>query len=74
MKEQTLARIGTLLHRDKAVISDAVEAEAVKAFAKAAAEFFELDGGILFSVREDRVSISFHIVRVKNFTTLPPMA
>ena len=75
MKAEEKKRIDDLLHRDKAVITDAVEAAAVREFARIAAEFFELDGDITFSMREEKgksfVSISFRITRVKNFTTLP---
>lgn len=75
MKEEEKKRIGELLHRDKTVISDAVEAAAVRDFARVAGEYFELDGGITFSMREEKgascVSISFRVTRVKNFTTLP---
>lgn len=75
MKEEEKKRIGELLHRDKTVISDAVEAAVVRDFARVAGEYFELDGGITFSMREDKgascVSISFRATRVKNFTTLP---
>ncbi len=74
MKEGERERIGALLHRDKAVISDAVEAAAVRDFARVAAEYFELEGGIVFSVKEERgkfsVSVQFRACRVKNFTTL----
>ena len=75
MKADEKKRIGELLHRDKAIITDAMEAAAVREFARVASEFFELDGGITFSMHEERgkscVSISFRINRVKNFTTLP---
>lgn len=75
MKEEEKRRIDDLLHRDKAIITDAVEAAAVRDFARVAGEYFELDGGVVFSMREERgkttVSISFRITRVKNFTTLP---
>ena len=75
MKAEEKKRIDDLLHRDKAIITDAVEAAAVREFARIAAEFFELDGDITFSMREEKgksfVSISFRITRVKNFTTLP---
>ena len=47
----------------------------MREFARIAAEFFELDGDITFSMREEKgksfVSINFRITRVKNFTTLP---
>lgn len=75
MKAEEKKRIDDLLHRDKAIITDAVEAAAVREFARIAAEFFELDGDITFSMREEKgksiVSINFRITRVKNFTTLP---
>ena len=75
MKAEEKKRIDDLLHRDKAIITDAVEAAAVREFARIAAEFFELDGDITFSMREEEgksfVSINFRITRVKNFTTLP---
>ena len=75
MKADEKKRIGELLHRDKAIITDAVEAAAVREFTRVASEVFELDGGITFSMHEERgkscVSISFRINRVKNFTTLP---
>lgn len=75
MKAEGKKRIDDLLHRDKAIITDAVEAAAVREFARIAAEFFELDGDITFSMREEKgksfVNISFRITRVKNFTTLP---
>ena len=75
MKAEEKKRIDDLLHRDKAIITDAVEAAAVREFARIAAEFFELDGDITFSMREEKgksfVSINFRIARVKNFTTLP---
>ena len=75
MKAEEKKRIDDLLQRDKAIITDAVEAAAVREFARIAAEFFELDGDITFSMREEKgksfVSINFRITRVKNFTTLP---
>ncbi len=75
MKEEERKRIDDILHRDKAIISDAVEAAAVRDFARVAAEYFELDGDITFSMREEKgksyVSVNFRITRVKNFTTLP---
>ena len=75
MKAEEKKRIDDLLHRDKAIITDAVEAAAVREFARISAEFFELDGDITFSMREEKgksfVSINFRITRVKNFTTLP---
>ena len=75
MKAEEKKRIDDLLHRDKAIITDAVEAAAVREFARIAAEFFELDGDITFSMGEEKgksfVSINFRITRVKNFTTLP---
>ena len=52
-----------------------IVAWATPEFARIAAEFFELDGDITFSMREEKgksfVNISFRITRVKNFTTLP---
>ena len=75
MKAEEKMRIDDLLHRDKAIITDDVEAAAVREFPRTAAEFLELDGDITFSMREEKgksfVSINFRITRVKNFTTLP---
>ena len=74
-RREERARIDEMLHRDKAVITDAVEAAAVRDFARTASEYFELDGGITFSMREEKgkseVCITFRINRVKNFSTLP---
>ena len=55
MKAEEKKRIDDLLHRDKAIITDAVEAAAVREFARIAAEFFELDGDITFSMREGKI-------------------
>ena len=75
MKEEEKRRIGAMLHRDKAVITDEAEAAAVRDFARVAAEYFELEGGVAFSMREEKgksvVTLSFRVSRVKNFTTLP---
>lgn len=68
-------RLEALLHRDKAIISDACEAAAVRDFARVAEEYFQLDGELTFALREEKngavVTVSFRVVRVKNFTTLP---
>lgn len=67
-------RLENLLRRDKAVISEECEEAAVRDFAHVAEEYFELDGEMGFSVREDRgktlVTVSFRVSRVKNFTCL----
>ena len=67
-------RLENLLRRDKAVISEECEEAAVRDFAHVAEEYFELDGEMGFSVREDRrktlVTVSFRVTRVKNFTRL----
>ena len=67
-------RLENLLRRDKAVISEECEEAAVRDFAHVAEEYFELDGEMGFSVREDRgktfVTVSFRVSRVKNFTRL----
>lgn len=67
-------RLENLLRRDKAVISEECEEAAVRDFAHVADEYFELDGEMGFSVREDRgktlVTVSFRVTRVKNFTRL----
>ena len=56
-------------------IKSAEQCKIVRDFARVAGEYFELDGGITFSMREEKgascVSISFRATRVKNFTTLP---
>ena len=75
MKEEGKRRIDEMLHRDKAVITDAVEAAVVREFARVAAEYFDLDGGIAFTMSEEKgksyVRIGFRVTRVKNFSTLP---
>ena len=67
-------RLESILRHDKAIISEACEAAAVRDFAHAAEEYFELDGELAFSVREERgkslVTLSFRVNRVKNFTQL----
>ena len=67
-------RLENLLRRDKAVIGEECEEAAVRDFAHVAEEYFELDGEMGFSVREDRgktlVTVSFRVSRVKNFTRL----
>ena len=67
-------RLESILRHDKAIISEACEAAAVRDFAHVAEEYFELDGELAFSVREERgkslVSLSFRVNRVKNFTQL----
>lgn len=67
-------RLENLLRRDKAVISEECEEAAVRDFAHVAEEYFELDGEMGFSVREDRgktlVTVSLRVSRVKNFTRL----
>ena len=67
-------RLENLLRRDKAVISEECEEAAVRDFAHVAEEYFERDGEMGFSVREDRgktlVTVSFRVTRVKNFTRL----
>ena len=67
-------RLENLLRRDKAVISEECEEAAVRDFAHVAEEYFELDGEMGFSVREDRgktlVTVSFRVTRVNNFTRL----
>lgn len=67
-------RLESILRHDKAIISEACEAAAVRDFAHVAEEYFELDGKLAFSVREERgkslVTLSFRVNRVKNFTQL----
>lgn len=74
MKDDELRRLEDLLRRDKAVISDEVEAAAVRDFARIAQEYFDLDGRVSFSLREEKggglVTLTFRITRVKNFTVL----
>ncbi len=74
MREEELRRLEDLLRRDKAMISEECEAAAVRDFAHVAQEYFDLDGRVEFSLREEKgggvVTISFRIVRVKNFTVL----
>ncbi len=74
MKDDELRRLEDLLRRDKAVISDEVEAAAVRDFARVAQEYFDLDGRVSFSLREEKggglVTLTFRITRVKNFTVL----
>lgn len=75
MKEEELRRLEDLLRRDKAVISEECEAAAVRDFAHVAQEYFDLDGRVSFSLREEKVgsvvTLTFRITRVKNFTVLP---
>ena len=67
-------RLENILRHDKAIISGACEAAAVRDFAHVAEEYFELDGQMNFSVREERgktmVLLTFRVTRVKNFTQL----
>ena len=74
MKEEELRRLEDLLRRDKAVISEECEAAAVRDFAHVAQEYFDLDGRVSFSLREEKggsvVTLTFRIPRVKNFTVL----
>lgn len=67
-------RLESILRHDKAIISEACEAAAVRDFAHVAEEYFELDGELAFSVREERgkslVTLRFRVNRVKNFTQL----
>ena len=74
MREEELRRLEDLLRRDKAMISEECEAAAVRDFAHVAREYFDLDGRVEFSLREEKgggvVTISFRIVRVKNITVL----
>ena len=67
-------RLESILRHDKAIISEACEAAAVRDFAHVAEEYFELDGELAFSVREERGkwlgTLSFRVNRVKNFTQL----
>ena len=67
-------RLESILRHDKAIISEACEAAAVRDFAHVAEEYFELDGELAFSVREERgkslVTLSFRVNCVKNFTQL----
>lgn len=67
-------RLESILRHDKAIISEACEAAVVRDFAHVAEEYFELDGELAFSVREERgkslVTLSFRVNRVKNFTQL----
>ena len=67
-------RLESILRHDKATTSEACEAAAVRDFAHVAEEYFELDGELAFSVREERgkslVTLSFRVNRVKNFTQL----
>ncbi len=73
MKEE-MRRLEDLLRKDKAIITDEVEAAAVRDFAHVAQEYFDLDGRVAFSLREEKsggvVTITFRITRVKNFTVL----
>ena len=48
-------RLESILSHDKAIISEACEAAAVREFAHVAEVYFELDDELAFSVREDRV-------------------
>ena len=74
MKEEELRRLEDLLRRDKAVISEECEAAAGRDFAHVAQEYFDLDGRVSFSLREEKggsvVTLTFRITRVKNFTVL----
>ena len=74
MRQEELSRLENLLRRDKAVITEECEAAAVRDFAHVAQEYFDLDGRVSFSLREEKngavVTLTFRIVRVKNFTVL----
>ncbi len=74
MKEGSRERLENLLRRDKALISEECEAAAVRDFAHVAQEYFDLDGRVSFSLREEKngafVTLTFRITRVKNFTVL----
>ncbi len=68
-------RIKKILEADKAEITEASRAAAVRDFKRVAEEYFETDGGFLLTVREGKrgkeAVFTFRIVRAKNFTTLP---
>ena len=74
MKEEERIRLEDMLRRDKASITEECEAAAVRDFARVAQEYFDLDGRVSFSLREERgggtVTLTFRIIRVKNFTVL----
>ena len=54
MREEELRRLEDLLRRDKAMISEECEAAAVRDFAHVAQEYFDLDGRVEFSLREEK--------------------
>ena len=74
MRQEELSRLENLLRRDKAVVTEECEAAAVRDFAHVAQEYFDLDGRVSFSLREEKngavATLTFRIVRVKNFTVL----
>lgn len=69
--QENRLRVDRMLDADKEALNEASKKEALKAFARVANEFFETDGNVDMALSQAKrgmeVTVSFHIVRVKNF-------
>ena len=74
-EEQARARLLGMLGRDKEELNEQTRRAALAEFTRVANEYFEPKGEISFRTEKSgeglEVSVSFHAVRVKNFSTLP---
>ncbi len=73
-EDNARSRISLMLERDKEEMNEASKAAALNEFNRVAREYFEPTGQTVFTVKRAKggyeVTVSFHAVRVKNFTSL----
>ncbi|MBR7186138.1 MAG: hypothetical protein IKD43_01420 [Clostridia bacterium] len=69
---RTKDRLKRLLEQDKEEINEASREAALADFKRVAEEYFETDGGFLFTTRQGEkgteVVFAFRMIRAKNFT------
>ena len=73
-RESTKARLGEILSADKEEIEPATRIAALSDLKRVISEYFEPLDEPDFQIKKEKnslsVTVSFHAVRVKNFTTL----
>ncbi len=74
MKREERSRLARLLEQDKEEMNEESKRAALADFTRVAAEYFELLGEVGLTLSRSPegflVSLDFHAVRVKNFTSL----
>ena len=70
----TNVRLTRMLAEDKEEMNAETQTAAVRDFQRVADEYFETDGKAKLEMKKDKegagVTLTFHVVRVKNFTML----